>query len=289
MIRASSSASWNAPLPPLSTKQLQAATESHNYAVAHDLVLGFETNEHLLYHHSVVTAEQQRIPAAERSLAEDHLPPLVLPPTTIAEPWVVPQRVAGVLEAACRWLTDDELKACEEAVVGDRKKRVVGGQLGQLATLKLERPLLCSDHDEDYAELQRISAKFADRGEDGVRNHRVPQSSSEEEELFAVPKEASEYAAYLDEKSHTETMVVSEQALQTLVSLMSSMTWTDDDQAAFIDQEITAPVRASSCLYIVSTIFLIIVGSGSKIRVAALTACLACRVFCPRRRRVPRP
>ncbi|CAK7218138.1 hypothetical protein SBRCBS47491_003405 [Sporothrix bragantina] len=208
-------ASLNEPLLPLTDKQLQAAAESHEYAIDHELFLALDTDDHLQYHHSVAANEERRIPAAERSLAEDHLPPLVLPTTKIEELWTVSRRVADVLEAACRWLDDDELKFCEEAVVNNsarlRKAR-------HPTSLKLEPPLLCTDPDADCAELQKLASAAVNCGEKAV-----------------------DYAAQLEESVRTETMAVSEQVINSLVSLMSSMEWTEKDQAAFLEDQLTVP------------------------------------------------
>ena len=243
MIRTSSVVSWNEPLPSLTAKQLQAATESHDYARAHDLVLALETDDHLQYHYGVAADEQCRIPAVERSLADDHLPPLVLPPTKIDELWTVPRRVAGVLEAACRWLEDGELKSCEEAVVSGRSRKTARSKTERARTLKLERPLLLTDPDEDCDELQRMATVAVNCGEDCVRKHGMIRSCKEEQDLFAIPIDASIYAANLEESIRTETMVVSEHSIRSLISLMASMEWTDKDQAAFLDQQMTMPVR----------------------------------------------
>ncbi|ERT02485.1 hypothetical protein HMPREF1624_00784 [Sporothrix schenckii ATCC 58251] len=240
MIRADNDVLWNDPLQPLTEKQLQAAADSHEYARANDLVLALETNDHLQYHYGVAADEQRRIPAAERSLADAHLPPLVLQPTKIEELWIVPRRVAGVLEAACRWLAEDELKACEEAVVNNESK-TVRSAAEQARTLKLETPLLLTDPDEDYAELQRITTAALNRGEGCVRNHGMAQSVQEEQELFTVPTHASAYASRLEEGVRTETMAVSELSIRSLVALMASTEWTDQDQAAFLDKQTPIP------------------------------------------------
>ncbi|CAK7206694.1 hypothetical protein SEUCBS139899_009498 [Sporothrix eucalyptigena] len=238
MIRTTSLASYNEPLLPLTDKQLQAAAESHDYALVHELFLALETDEHLQYHYSIAADEQRRIPASERSLADDHLPPLIIPTTKIEEIWTVPRRVAVVLEAACRWLEDDELKACEEAVIdGTRPSRT----RPPLRKLKLERPLLKTDHDEDCAELERQYVASVSCGEDNVRKHRVPLDPVENNVLFAIPKESVDYATDLEQRIRTETMIVSEKSVNTLVSLMSSMEWTDKDQAAFLEEQLAVP------------------------------------------------
>lgn len=243
MIRTSSTVSWNEPLAPLTAKQLQAAAESHDYALAHDLVLALETDDHLQYHYGVAANEQRRIPAVERSLADDHLPPLVLPSTKIEELWTVPRRVAGVLEAACRWLEDYELTACEEVVANNQSKKTTRSTTERARTLKIERPLLLTNPDEDCAELQRMAEVAVSCGEDCVRKHGLIQSNKEEQDLFAIPTDASDYAAHLEESIRTETMVVSEHSIRSLMSMMASMEWTDKDQSAFLDQQITIPVR----------------------------------------------
>ncbi|KIH88807.1 hypothetical protein SPBR_06543 [Sporothrix brasiliensis 5110] len=240
MLRADNDVLWNDPLQPLTEKQLQAAADSHEYARANDLVLALETNDHLQYHYGVAADEQRRIPAAERSLADDHLPPLVLQPTKIEELWIVPRRVAGVLEAACRWLTEEELKACEVAVVSNESK-TVRSAAEQARTLKLETPLLLTDPDEDYAELQRITTATLNCGEGCARSQGLVQSVQEEQELFTVPAHASAYASRLEEGVRTETMAVSELSIRSLVALMASTEWTDRDQAAFLDKQTPIP------------------------------------------------
>ncbi|CAK7212006.1 hypothetical protein SCUCBS95973_001316 [Sporothrix curviconia] len=233
-------ASWNEPLVPLTDKQLQAAADSLEYANAHELFLALETDDHLQYHHSVAADEQRRIPAVERSLAENHLPALVIPSTKVDELWTVPRRVASVLETVCRALDDDELKVCEEAVVNDGVG-LAGSR--RPAHLKIEPPLLHTDPDADCAELQRCGDAARSCGEECVRQHGISHNTSEEDDLFMIPRDAAEYAAQLEENIRTETMTVSEQAIRSLVSLMSSMEWTEKDQAVFWDEQLTVPTH----------------------------------------------
>lgn len=242
MIRNSIAILQNEPLVPLDDRQLQAAADSHDYALAHDLVLALETDDHLQYHYGIAADEQHRIPGVERSLADDHLPPLVLPPTKIDELWTVPRRVAGVLEAACRWLDEDELKACEEAVVSKPSGKSTKSPVEMARALKFEKPLLLADPEEDCAELEQTTTAAISCGEDCVRNHGIAARETEEQDLFAIPIDASVYAAHLEETIRTETMVVSEQSIRSLMSLMSSMEWSEKDQVAFFEQQTVAPV-----------------------------------------------
>ncbi len=242
----SPAAAWPIPpVPPLTDKQIQAVAESRDYALAHDLVLELHTTDHLLYHHGVAATEHRCIPRPEQSLSDGHLPPLIIPqPTTLSEPWSVPQRVAVVLEAACRRLSDIERKAYELAVVESCRAKTAA-QLHQTsaqptsAALKLELPLLCSDHDEDCAELRRAVAALVDSGEARIRQYGVDAASRKEEQvLFAIPKEAEEYAEALEANIRTETITVSEPAIQTLVSQMESshIAWSDGDRVVFLSQ-----------------------------------------------------
>ena len=239
MARPSLFTSWSEPLLPLTEKQLQAATESHDYAIAHELFLALETDDHLPYHYRVAADEQRRIPAAERSLAEDYLPPLVIPSSKIDELWTVPRRVAAVLEAACRWLDDDELKACEEAAVS-RKVQLSGSR--RPACLKLEMPLLCTDPDTECAELETITTAAVSCGEANVRQHGVLHDAREIEALFTIPTEAYNYSARLEEGLRTETLAVSEHVIRSLVSLMGSMEWTEKDRYVLLNEQLTIPV-----------------------------------------------
>ncbi|KAL1888109.1 hypothetical protein Sste5346_009796 [Sporothrix stenoceras] len=241
MLHTIHAASWDEPVLPLTAQQLQAAADSHDYALAHDLVLALETDDHLQFHYSVADDETSRIPNVERSLADDHLPPLVLLPTKIEELWTVPRRVAGVLEATCRWLTEEELKVCEEAVVSNRLKKAAKSAVERVHKLKLEKPLLLTDPDEDCTELQKAANAAIDCGEDCVRKHGLVQSNNEEQDLFFIPIDASIYAAHIEETVRTEKIAVSEQSIRSLMTLMGSMEWSEKDQAAFLDQQTMMP------------------------------------------------
>ncbi|CAK7264023.1 hypothetical protein SEPCBS119000_000788 [Sporothrix epigloea] len=231
-------ASLNEPLIPLTAKQLQAADNSQAYAAAHSLFLTLETDDHLQYHHSVAAVERLRISAVERSLADDHLPQLVLPAVQIDELWTLPRRVADVIEAACRWLNEDELKACEEAVLGKGDKPT---RAHRRATLKIEAPLLYTDPDADCDELQRIIAIAKEGVVDVARRYKILYDTVDESALFTIPQDTINYAAQLEESVHTESMVVSEDVFRSLALLMSSTEWTAENQTHFWNEQLRAP------------------------------------------------
>ncbi|CAK7274695.1 hypothetical protein SEPCBS57363_006294 [Sporothrix epigloea] len=245
MAHISSLASLHEPLVPLAAKQLQAAVESQAYATTHELFLTLKTEDHLQYHHSVAAVEQQRISAVERSLADDHLPQLILPTVQVDELWTLPRRVADALEAACRWLNEDELKAYEEAVISE------GGQPARVrryAALKIEAPLLCTDPDADCDELQMICAVAREGVVDVARRHGIHHNTDDESALFTIPKDAVNYAAQLEENVRTEKMIISEEAIRSLVLLMGSMEWTEKDQNNFWDEQLRAPTLSKRYL-----------------------------------------
>lgn len=244
MLHTFNAISWDEPVVPLTARQLQAATESHEYALAQDLVLALETDDHLQFHYSVADNETRRIPTVERSLADNHLPPLVLTPVKIEELWIVPRRVAGVLEAACRWLTEEELKACEEAVVNYRPKKTTLSTVERARKLKLERPLLLADPDDDLAEQEKAATAAINCGEDCVRKHGIDQNNKDEQDLFFIPIDASIYAAHMEETACAEKMAVSEQSIRSLIALMASMEWSEKDQVALLDQQTMMPVSS---------------------------------------------
>ncbi|OAA57088.1 hypothetical protein SPI_07469 [Niveomyces insectorum RCEF 264] len=201
------------------------AMEALAYARENDLFLGFETSDHLGYHHGVAAAEHLRMSRPERSLSHGHLRSLEIPQTSVAEAWTVPRRVAGVIESACRCLTADEQKSLEEKFCARPQKR----------NSALERPLLLSDPDEDSAELQRTAISLIDN-EEHVRKYNLSRDV-QGVEPFAVPEHACELASRLENSFQTEKMTISEQVVRLLVSMMNSMKWTDSDEAALLEQQ----------------------------------------------------
>lgn len=235
-------ASLDEPLVPLTAKQLQAAFESRAYATTHELFLTLKTDDHLQYHHSVAAVEQRRISAVERSLADDHLPQLVLPTVQVDELWTLPRRVADALEAACRWLNEDELNAYKEAVIN---KGCQPARARRRAALKIETPLLYTDPDADCDELQMICAIAQEGVVDVARRYGIHHDTVDEAALFTISEDSVEYAARLKENVHTEKMTISEEAIRSLVLLMGSMEWSEEDRKNFWDEQLRAPVRCA--------------------------------------------
>ena len=225
-------------LSPLSDKAHIAAAESYDYAIEHGLVLGLLTEEHLEYHHRFAAEEDARIPHSERLLHENHLPRLQIPPVSINEAWTVHQRVASVLEAACRWLSEDELRSYEAAVVEQQSAKE---RSRDDKSLKLECPILVSDPTEDFAELRRTVDDYADRA--GTRLKNQQESIEIESALFDIPAMARAYKDRIDTEIQGGTIIVHEQTILWLMAHLDSIEWKQDSMADVLEKPPTRATR----------------------------------------------